>query len=67
MDWRCNSYWAIKKYNVVWLGILVHERMRVDDNIKMDMSLWKWAVDGTVTGGGGGGGVNGVERLDWEI
>jgi hypothetical protein len=52
VDWRCNSYGAVKKYNVAWLGILVHESMRIDDNIKMNMSLWKWDVDGTVTGDG---------------
>ena len=38
MDWRCNLFGAVKNY-VVWLGSLVHERMCVDDNIKMDMRL----------------------------
>jgi len=39
MDWRCNSYGAVKKYNMVWLGSLAQEQMCVDDNIKMDMRL----------------------------
>ena len=39
MDWRYNLYGTVKKYNIIWLGSLVHERMCVDDNIKMDRGL----------------------------